>query len=51
MLTGILVILNSHSYIMSMKCIRSVDELSGKLDKAFSNPKKEKKKPKWKLGY
>ena len=35
---------------MSMKCIRSVDELSGKLDKAFSNPKKEKKKPKRKLG-
>lgn len=50
-LTGILVILNSHSYISSMKCIRSVDELSGKLDKAFSNPKKEKKKQKWKLGY
>ena len=51
MLTGILVILNSHSYIMSMKCVRSVDELSGKLDKALSNPKKEKKKQKWKLGY
>ena len=51
MLTGVLVILNSHSYIMSMKCNRSVDELSGKLDKAFSKPKKEKKKQKWKLGY
>jgi hypothetical protein len=51
MLTGILVILNSHSYIMSMKCSRTVDELSGKLDKAFKNPKKIKKKQKWKLGY
>ena len=50
-LTGVLVILNSHSYIMSMKCNRSVDELSGKLDKALSNPKKEKKKQKWKIGY
>lgn len=50
-LTGVLVILNSHSYIMSMKCSRSVDELFGKLDKALSNPKKEKKKQKWKIGY
>lgn len=51
MLTGILVILNSHSYIMSMKCNRTVDEISGKLDNALNNPKKEKKKQKWKLGY
>ena len=51
LLTGILVILNSHSYIMSMKCIRSVDEISGKLNNALNNPKKEKKKQKWKLGY
>ena len=43
--------MNSHSYIMSMKCSRTVDELTGKLDKAFSKPKKEKKKQKWKLGY
>jgi hypothetical protein len=50
-LTGVLVILNSHSYIMSMKCNRTVDELSSKLDKALSNPKKEKKKQKWKMGY
>merc|ERR1712166_1697986 len=33
-----LVIVNSHSYIMSMKCNRSVDELSSKLDKALNNP-------------
>ena len=51
LLTGILVILNSHSYIMSMKCIRSVDEISGKLNNALNNPKKPVKKQKWKLGY
>ena len=50
-LTGVLVILNSHSYIMSMTCNRTVDELSSKLDKALSNPKKAKKKQKWKMGY
>ena len=43
MLTGILVILNSHGYIMSMKCIRSVDELSGKLDKALNKAEKKRK--------
>lgn len=51
LLTGILVILNSHNYIMTMKCDRSADEISAKLDKALSNPKKKEKKPSWNLGY
>ena len=42
-LTGALVISNSHSYIMSIKCKRSPAELQAKLDKRLSNPKKEKK--------
>ena len=50
-LTGALVISNSHSYIMSIKCKRSPAELQSKLDKRLSNPKKEKKKQKWMLAY
>lgn len=50
-LTGVLVILNSHNYIMTIKCNRSADEISAKLDKALSNPKKKKKKPSWNVGY
>jgi hypothetical protein len=49
--TGYLVIQNSNSYIMSIKCKRSADELEGKLANMLDNPKKEKKKQKWKLGY
>ena len=51
LLTGILVILNSHSYISTMKCVRSVDELSRKLDKSLNKSDKLKKKPKWKVSY
>ena len=36
---------------MTMKCDRSADEISGKLDKALNNPKKKEKKPSWNLGY
>jgi len=50
-LTGALVISNSHSYIMSIKCKRSPSELQAKLDKRLANPKKEKKKQKWILAY
>ena len=51
-LTGALVISNSYSYIMTIKCKRSVSELEGKLNKAMEKDKKpKKKKEKWKLGY
>jgi hypothetical protein len=49
--TGYLVIQNSNSYIMSIKCKRDASELEGKLSNMLNNPKKEKKKQKWKLGY
>ena len=51
MLTGALVIQNSHSYIMSIKCNRSASELEGKLANIMNNPKKKKKPQKWALGY
>jgi hypothetical protein len=51
MFTGYLVIQNSNSYIMSIKCKRSPDELEAKLANILDNPKKEKKKQKWKIGY
>ena len=51
MLTGALVIQNSHSYIMSIKCKRSASELEGKLANIMNNPKKKKKPQKWALGY
>lgn len=51
MFTGYLVIQNSNSYIMSIKCKRDASELEGKLSNMLNNPKKEKKKQKWKLGY
>ena len=55
-LTGALVISNSHSYVMTIKCQRTADELSAKLDKKLSSDKKQSKKdakgkPKWTLGY
>ncbi len=49
--TGYLVIQNSNSYIMSIKCKRSPDEIEGKLANMLDNPKKKKKPQKWKLGY
>ena len=49
--TGYLVIQNSNSYINSIKCSRTPDELEAKLNNALSNPKKKKKKQKWTLGY
>ena len=51
MFTGYLVIQNSNSYIMSIKCKRTPDELEAKLARAMDNPKKKEKKQKWKLGY
>jgi len=51
MFTGYLVIQNSNSYIMSIKCKRTPDELEAKLAQAMDNPKKKEKKQKWKLGY
>ena len=50
-LTGALVISNSHSYIMGIKCKRSPAELQSKIDKRLSNPKKPKKAQKWLLAY
>lgn len=51
MLTGALVIQNSHTYIMSIKCKRTEDELEAKLTRALDNPKKEKKPETWTVGY
>ena len=51
MFTGYLVIQNSNSYIMSIKCKRTPDELEAKLANAMYNPKKKEKKQTWKLGY
>ena len=51
MFTGYLVIQNSNSYIMSIKCKRTPDELEAKLANAMDNPKKKEKKQTWKLGY
>ncbi len=51
MLTGALVIQNSHSYIMSIKCKRSASELESKLGNLMNNPKKKKKPQTWALGY
>ena len=50
-LTGYLVIQNSNTYIMSIKCKRTPDELEAKLNNMMENPKKKKKPQKWKLGY
>ena len=51
MFTGYLVIQNSNSYINTIKCKRSPDELEAKLTNMMDNPKKKEKKQKWKLGY
>jgi hypothetical protein len=51
MFTGYLVIQNSNSNINSIKCKRTAGELEAKLANVLDNPKKKKKKQKWKLGY
>ena len=52
LLTGALVISNSYSYIMTIKCKRSVSELEAKLSSTMDKDKVPKKKEqKWKLGY
>lgn len=50
-LTGYLVIQNSNTYIMSIRCKRSAGELEAKLANALDNPKKKKKPQKWTLGF
>ena len=50
-LTGALVISNSYSYIMSIRCKRTATELQNKLDTILSNPTKEAPKQKWILSY
>ena len=47
-----LVISNSYSYIMSMKCQITASELGSKLASAMEKEKKTKQKEsKWKVGY
>ena len=50
-LTGYLVIQNSNSYVNSIKCKRSPEELEAKLANNLSKPKKKKEVQKWALGY
>ena len=50
-LTGYLVIQNSNSYVMSIKCKRTPEELEAKLANKLNNPKKKEKTQKWALGY
>jgi len=50
-LTGYLVIQNSNTYIMSIRCKRSASELEAKLAAKLDNPKKKKKPQKWTLGF
>ena len=50
-LTGYLVIQNSNSYIQSIKCKRSPEELEAKLANKLNNPEKKEKTQKWALGY
>lgn len=56
MLTGALVISNSHTYVMTVKCERDPDELTAKMEAQMEKDKKKsaedaKGKPKWSLGY
>lgn len=55
-LTGALVIFNSHTYVLTTKCERTSEELSQKLEAAMNKDKKQSKKdskgkPTWTLGY
>ena len=56
MLTGALVISNSHTYVMTVKCERDPDELTASMEAQMEKDKKKsaedaKGKPKWNLGY
>lgn len=48
---GNLVINTSNSYIQTIKCNRSADAMGAFVENSLNNPKKEKEKPKWSLGY
>lgn len=50
-LVGNLVINTSNSYVQTIKCNRSADQLGAFVENSLNNPKKEKEKPKWSLGY
>ena len=50
-LVGNLVINTSNSYIQSIKCNRSADQLGAYVENELNNPKKEKKEPSFALGY
>ena len=50
-LVGNLVINTSNSYIQTIKCNRSASDLGAFVESSLNNPKKEKKKEKWSLGY
>ena len=50
-LVGNLVINTSSSYIASIKCNRTADQLGAFVEDSLNNPKKEKEEPKWSLGY
>ena len=50
-LVGNLVINTSSSYIASIKCNRTADQLGAFVEDSLNNPKKEKEEQKWSLGY
>jgi len=50
-LVGNLVINTSNSYIQTIKCNRNADALNSFVEDSLNNPKKEKKKEKWSLGF
>tara|TARA_B100000925_G_scaffold276259_1_gene243216 strand:+ start:369 stop:1214 length:846 start_codon:yes stop_codon:yes gene_type:complete len=50
-LVGNLVINTSNSYIQSIKCKRTPDQLGEFVEDSLNNPKKEKKEPTFALGY
>jgi hypothetical protein len=51
MFTGYLVIQNSFSYIMSIKCKRNSDELANELDNVLDNPVEIKEATTWGVSY
>tara|TARA_B100000963_G_scaffold159000_1_gene138396 strand:+ start:7078 stop:7983 length:906 start_codon:yes stop_codon:yes gene_type:complete len=50
-LVGNLVINTSSTYISSIKCNRSADQLGAFVENSLNNPKMKKKEEKWSLGY
>jgi len=50
-LVGNLVLNTSNSYVQSIKCKRSADDLGSFVEDQLNNPKKEKKQPTFSLGY